>query len=80
MLKVHQMFVDTHLFCFAINDKYMTRKEKKPAAQVIRKLLVEGINKKHKETAGAAMSRLAALKVKVGSADLSINLDKYLYE
>ena len=58
----------------------VARKEKKPAARVIRELLTEGINNKHKETAGAAMSRLAALKVKGGPSDLSINLDKYLYE
>ena len=58
----------------------VARKEKKPAARVIRELLTEGVNNKHKETAGAAMSRLAALKVKGGPPDLSKNLNKYLYE
>jgi metal-responsive CopG/Arc/MetJ family transcriptional regulator len=58
----------------------VARKEKKPAAKVIRELLIEGINKKHKETAGMALSRLTALTVKGGPKDLSINLDTYLYE
>lgn len=57
----------------------VARKEKKPAAKVIRELLVEGVNNRHKETVGAAMSRLAALKVRGGPSDLSTNLDKYLY-
>ncbi|MCL4357748.1 ribbon-helix-helix domain-containing protein [Patescibacteria group bacterium] len=58
----------------------VARKEKKPAAQVIRELLVEGVSNKHSETAGAAMRRLVALKVKGGPPDLSTHLDKYLYE
>jgi predicted DNA-binding protein len=58
----------------------VARKEKKPAAYVIRELLKEGINNMHKETVGTAFNRLAGLKVKGGPSDLSTNLDKYLYE
>ena len=58
----------------------VARREKKPAAKIIRELLIEGINKKHKETAGEALNRLATLKVKGGPKDLSVNLDKYLYK
>jgi len=58
----------------------VARKEKKSASQVIRELLNEGVNNKHKETAGAAMIRLSTLKVKGGPPNLSVNLDKYLYE
>ena len=58
----------------------VARQEKKPAAVIMRELLVEGIRNKHRETTGTAMNRLASLKVKGGPSDLSINLDKYLYE
>ena len=58
----------------------VARQEKKPAAVIMRELLVEGIRNKHRETTGTAMNRLASLKVKGGPSDLSINLGKYLYE
>ncbi len=58
----------------------VARREKKPAAEIMRELLVEGIRNKHTETAGAALNRLASLRVKGGPVDLSVNLDKYLYE
>ena len=58
----------------------VARKEKKPAAQVIRELLKEGIGGKHTETAGSALAKLANLRVKGGPPDLSIAIDKYLYE
>lgn len=58
----------------------VARKEKKAAAQVIREMLTKSIAAKHTETAGAALARLAELKVKGGPSDLSVNIDKYLYE
>lgn len=57
----------------------VARQEKKPAAEIMRDLLLEGIKNRHQQTAGAAMARLASLKVKGGPSDLSVNLDKYLY-
>lgn len=58
----------------------LAKKEKKPAAKVLRELLVEGIKaKKPKESAGDALLRLANVNAK-GPADLSKNIDKYLYE
>jgi hypothetical protein len=58
----------------------VARQEKKPAAEIMRELMLEGIKNRHRPTVGAAMSRLASLKVKGGPPDLSVNLDKYLYE
>jgi hypothetical protein len=58
----------------------VARSEKIPASKVIREILIDGISKRNKETAGAALNKLTAFKVKGGPKDLSINLDKYLYE
>lgn len=57
----------------------VARKEKKPAAQVIRELLRSGIDGRQQESIGQALSRLANIKAK-GPKDLSSNIDKYLYE
>ena len=57
----------------------VARKEKKPAAQVIRELLKTGINARQQESIGHAFARLALVKAK-GPKDLSANLDQYLYE
>ena len=57
----------------------VARKEKKPAAQVIRELLKVGIDTKEQESIGTAFKRLSNLRAK-GPADLSTNIDKYLYE
>lgn len=57
----------------------VARKEKKPAAQVIRDLLQTGINARQQESIGQAFAKLARVKAK-GPSDLSTNLDKYLYE
>lgn len=58
----------------------VARQEKKPAAEIMRELLLEGVQNRHRPTAGAAMNRLASLRVQGGPSDLSTNLDKYLYE
>jgi len=57
----------------------MARKEKRPAAQVIRDLLETGINTKGQESIGQAFAKLASIKAR-GPSDLSAKLDKYLYE
>lgn len=54
-------------------------REKKPAAQVIRELLSDGLKKKPQMTIGEALGRLIQVKGK-GPKDLSKNIDKYLYE
>ena len=59
--------------------KIIARREKKPAAELIRELLADGIESKHTETVGEALAKLASIKAK-GPRDLSTNLDKYLYD
>jgi metal-responsive CopG/Arc/MetJ family transcriptional regulator len=64
--------------------KLQARLEKKPAAQIIRDVLEEGIEaKKPTQTLGEALLGLAELGKKLnlsGPTDLSTNIDKYLYE
>jgi predicted DNA-binding protein len=56
------------------------KKEKKPAAKLIRELLENALeNKKQQANAGKALLELAKIGGK-GPRDLSTNLDKYLYE
>jgi len=57
----------------------VARREKKPAAQVIRELLVDGVYSKQQESIGRAFSRLVNLNAR-GPKDLSTRLDHYLYE
>lgn len=58
----------------------IAKKEKKPAAQVIRELLTDSIGQKKQQTSiGKALLKLTEVKGK-GPADLSVNIDKYLYE
>lgn len=57
----------------------LAKRQKKPAAEIIRQLLIGGIKGQHTETVGEAFSKLASIKAK-GPADLSTNIDKYLYE
>lgn len=60
--------------------KFLALKEDKPVAEVIRKLLYDGLNKQRsgKKNAGTTLKEIAALAVK-GPRDLSINLFDYLY-
>jgi hypothetical protein len=51
---------------------------KKPAAQLVRELLEEGLRRQQRETAGEALLRLAKIGGK-GPADLSSRIDDYLY-
>lgn len=63
------------------NVRLAARKQNKPAAQIIRELLEGGVKQKTKKTnAGDALLRLAKLAVRKGPRDLSVNIDKYLYE
>lgn len=60
----------------------VAKKERKPKAQVIREVLESGIEKKQKN-AGEVLLEIAAMAKKnkwKGPKDLSINIDKYLYE
>jgi hypothetical protein len=50
----------------------------KPAAQLVRELLEEGLRRRQRETAGDALLRLARIGGK-GPADLSSRIDDYLY-
>ena len=52
--------------------------ESKPAAQVVRELLEDGLLRQQQETAGAALLRVAATSDS-GPADLSQRINAYLY-
>lgn len=62
----------------------VAKRGKKPKAQIIRDILVDGVEKElRKRNAGQALLELAELgrKLKLkGPKDLSTNIDKYLYE
>lgn len=59
----------------------VARKENKKAAQIVRELLHEGLQRSRKKgTIGEAFLDLASVAVKGGPPDLSTNHDKYLYE
>lgn len=63
---------------------FIAKQEKKPKAEVIREALEDGIKKKIKTSnAGQALLELAELGKKLhvkAPKDLSMNLDKYLYD
>jgi len=62
------------------NISTVAKKEQKAAAQIVRELLEEGITKKTKSAnSGKALLKLSRIKAR-GPRNLSINLDKYLYE
>lgn len=59
----------------------LAQKEKRPAAELIRELLQQGLNQKyHHKSTKEALLDFAAGAEKGGPADLSENIDKYLYE
>lgn len=53
--------------------------ESKPAAQVVRELLADGLIRQQQETTGDALMRVAAIGG-AGPADLSQRIDDYLYD
>lgn len=61
----------------------LARKTQKPKAQVIRELLEQGMEGRRQQTIGQALQGLVQIgqemKVK-GPADLSSNIDHYLYD
>lgn len=58
----------------------IAKRHKKAKAEVIRDLIQRGIEaNKNRETIGQALQKLISLKV-AGPADLSTNIDKYLYD
>lgn len=60
----------------------VSKKEKKPKAQVIREVLEKDMSKKQ-ENVGSTLLEIAAMAKKYkwkGPRDLSKNIDKYLYE
>lgn len=60
--------------------RLLAKKEKKPAAQVIRQAIKRGLDKRPKqETLGNALLGLTKIAAK-GPRDLSTKHDKYLYE
>lgn len=64
------------------NIDLVAKKEKKAKAQVIREALEKGIEQK-RENGGKVLLEIAAMAKKrgwKGPKDLSINIDKYLYE
>ena len=65
--------------------KLVARKDRKSEAEVIRELLAAGLERKHQHTGsvGQALRQLAEIGREAGAtgpADLSQNIDKYLYE
>jgi predicted DNA-binding protein len=61
----------------------LSKREKKPKAQVIRETLVRGMEKRRKKNASEALLELAKLGEKLnikGPTDLSVNHDKYYEE
>lgn len=61
------------------NIKLVAKKEKKSAAQVVRRALEKGLVAEKGETIGKALLELSRIGAK-GPRDLSENIDKYLYE
>jgi metal-responsive CopG/Arc/MetJ family transcriptional regulator len=57
----------------------VAKREKKPAAQVIRELIKTGMSARQQESVGQAFAKLAGVRAK-GPTDLSTNLDAYLYK
>lgn len=60
------------------NIKLVAKKEKKSAAQIVRRALERELEEK-KQTVGEAFLELSKIAAK-GPKDLSTNHDKYLYE
>jgi len=61
----------------------VARKDRKPKAQLIRELLGQGLAKRKTETIGQGLQSLARLGRELkarGPADLSSNIDHYLYD
>lgn len=62
----------------------IAKRENKAKAQVVREALEEGLEKRNRySNAGQALLELAELGKKLrlkGPKDLSVNIDKYLYE
>lgn len=56
----------------------IAKKEKKSQAEIVRKLLEKGIDRKKKMSSGEFLLHLASYSVP-GPRDLSTNLDRYLY-
>ena len=76
--------IRTHVYLteeLARDIKLLAKREKKREAEVIRKLLSEGLKSTpqvKRESTGASLLRLAAIGG-TGPADLSQRLDDYLY-
>lgn len=56
----------------------LAQKENKPTAQVVRETLKRGLSYDSRPTMGEALKRLTQINIQ-GPADLSTNLDDYLY-